>query len=308
MRRAGSLARVPALPRLAAGTAAALAGGLVVSVAALSAGGGEPAARAGTAASAALLPDLRQELPARVAIERVRTGPGTVRERLGFRSAVDNVGDGPLELEGRRSSLAERDLRVEQRIHHADGSVTRVAGAGRLRYTESPDHEHWHLLGFDRYELRDGSGRRVVADRKTGFCLGDRYVSALAARLPAAPPRGRYTTDCGGGERDRLTLREGISVGYGDDYDPQLEGQFLDVTEVPDGRYVLVHRVDADRRLRPAHDAQRRRVGARAARAGRRRAAHRQGARELPRPRPLRALRLGAARRTIHGPTVSPGA
>jgi hypothetical protein len=250
MRRAGSLARVPALPRLAAGTAAALAGGLVVSVAALSAGGGEPAARAGTAASAALLPDLRQELPARVAIERVRTGPGTVRERLGFRSAVDNVGDGPLELEGRRSSLAERDLRVEQRIHHADGSVTRVAGAGRLRYTESPDHEHWHLVGFDRSELRDGSGRRVVADRKTGFCLGDRYVSALAARLPAAPPRGRYTTDCGGGERDRLTLREGISVGYGDDYDPQLEGQFLDVTEVPDGRYVLVHRVDADRRLR----------------------------------------------------------
>jgi hypothetical protein len=39
-------------------------------------------------------------------------------------------------------------------------------------------------------------------------------------------------------------MREGISVGYGDDYDPTLEGQYVDVTGLPAGRYVLVHRVN----------------------------------------------------------------
>ena len=33
----------------------------------------------------------------------------------------------------------------------------------------------WHLLRFERYELRHAGSRKVlVRDRKTGFCLGDR--------------------------------------------------------------------------------------------------------------------------------------
>jgi hypothetical protein len=45
-------------------------------------------------------------------------------------------------------------------------------------------------------------------------------------------------------------MREGISVGYGDDYSAFLEGQDLPLSDLPGGRYVLVHRVNADRRLR----------------------------------------------------------
>ena len=44
-------------------------------------------------------------------------------------------------------------------------------------------------------------------------------------------------------------MREGISPGYGDDYDPGREGQFVDVTNVPAGRYVLVHRSNPERTL-----------------------------------------------------------
>ena len=44
--------------------------------------------------------------------------------------------------------------------------------------------------------------------------------------------------------------QEGISVGYGDDYAANLEGQYLRLTGLAPGRYVLVHRVNADRRLR----------------------------------------------------------
>jgi hypothetical protein len=46
-----------------------------------------------------------------------------------------------------------------------------------------------------------------------------------------------------------LRLTEGITPGWGDDYPPRLEGQYLDVTNVPPGTYALVHRVDPGGRL-----------------------------------------------------------
>jgi hypothetical protein len=39
-------------------------------------------------------------------------------------------------------------------------------------------------------------------------------------------------------------------VGYGDDYPANLEGQFVRLTGLPAGRYVLIHRVNVQRRLR----------------------------------------------------------
>ena len=121
---------------------------------------------------------------------------------------------------------------------------------GRLRYVRSPDHQHWHLLGFERYELRrPGSRRAVVSDRKSGFCLGDRYEAA-AGELPARPPAPVYTSRCGLAHPGLIGIREGISVGYGDDYAAMLEGQWLPLDGLRPGRYVLVHRVNADRSLR----------------------------------------------------------
>ena len=38
----------------------------------------------------------------------------------------------------------------------------------------------------------------------------------------------------------------GLSVGYADRYRAFLDGQAIDLTDVPEGRYRLVHRVDAD--------------------------------------------------------------
>ena len=116
---------------------------------------------------------------------------------------------------------------------------------GSLRYVVSPDHRHWHLLGFQRYALvRPGGGRVMVRDRKTGFCLGDRYAATAAA------PRARYTERCGLGQPARLWVTQGISVGFGDSYAANLEGQYLPLDGLPAGRYVLVHRVNADGRLR----------------------------------------------------------
>jgi glucose/arabinose dehydrogenase len=141
-------------------------------------------------------------------------------------------------------------MQADQVVEREGAPQQVIPQAGELRYTVSPDHRHWHLLGFDRYELRRAGRRRaVVRDRKTGFCLGDRY-EIPGRTLEDKPPSPVYTSRCGLGDPGLLGIREGISVGYGDDYKATLEGQYLPLTGLPAGRYVLVHEVNADRRLR----------------------------------------------------------
>src|SRR5215210_7568007 len=120
-----------------------------------------------------LLPDLDQVAPYGLEVSRDRARGGY---RLGFGSAVNNLGAGPLIISGRRPRTAAPTMTADQLIERTGAPLALVEGVGGLRYVRSPDHEHWHLLGFERYELGRAGGRaRLVTDRKTGFCLGDRY-------------------------------------------------------------------------------------------------------------------------------------
>ena len=197
-----------------------------------------------------LLPDLDQELPTEVGVSATGSAQSP-SYRLGFRSAVRNIGAGPLVIEGRRIFPAgDFEMQADQLIQVDGPRHGVVVDVGRLRYVRSSDHQHWHLVGFDRYELRRaGEQGALVQDRKTGFCLGDRY-HATTRRLPGAPLQKVYRSRCGIGLPNLRSIREGISVGYGDDYDAFLEYQDLPLNGLQDGRYVLVHRVNADGRLR----------------------------------------------------------
>ena len=194
--------------------------------------------------AARLLPDLRQEPPTGL----VLTHPGR-RFRIGFDSAATNVGGGPLTIVGSRPGRGTATMDAGQIIPLQGGGRRRRGSVGVLRYVTSPDHSHWHLVPFMNYELRRAANlERVGRDRKTGFCLGDRYDAGIA--LPRKPSDRVYRTRCGLHNRALLRIVEGISVGYGDDYAANLEGQYVDITGVPAGRYYLVHEVNADRRLR----------------------------------------------------------
>ena len=193
-----------------------------------------------------LLPDLDQEPPSGLLVTRSPRG-----WQLGFASAVRNVGAGPLIIDGHRQSGAEETMTAGQLIRRTAGPIESVRDVGRLRYTRSPDHQHWHLLHFDRYMLRRPNGRVAVRDRKSGFCLGDRYGVSDPA-LAAKPPEPVYRSRCGLERPGLWGVREGISVGYGDDYAANLEGQYLRLSGLRAGRYVLLHRVNEDRRLREA--------------------------------------------------------
>jgi hypothetical protein len=178
-------------------------------------------------ALAAPLPDLDQAPPFAVAVV-----PAHGRLLLTFGSAVDNRGPGELVVVGRRAGSVMRTWQLVGRHRHPL-SV-------RLRYVHSETHEHWHFPGFERYELRGLDGRLVGRDRKTGFCLRDAYETRALNRKPV------WTSECLRGRPDASSIREGISPGFGDDYVPEKEGQSIDVTGVPRGRYVLVHRANPD--------------------------------------------------------------
>jgi len=198
------------------------------------------------------LPDLQQETPGEVGVKLDVTGGQRVHV-LGFRSAVRNIGAGPLTVVGARPDTDQPYMTVDQLIDRAGAGVRVVRGVGRMTYVVSPSHRHWHYLLFDRYELRPsdpngGATNVIVTDRKSGFCLGDRYP--VPGRLPAARAQPVFTGECGLARPGWLHLRAGISVGFGDDYPAYLEGQSLPLDGIRAGRYVLVHRVNGDRRLR----------------------------------------------------------
>jgi hypothetical protein len=203
------------------------------------------AGEGGGSNSAELLPDLDQAPPQAISLDLAEG-----RERLVFLSAVENVGAGPLVVSGRRDDSQQREMTARQLVRRADGGTTEYPLLARLRFVVSETHRHWHLLGFERYELLTPAGESVGRDRKTGFCLGDRYDAHASARIPGEPARAVWTQECGRGQAERLRLLEGISPGFGDDYVPLLEGQYVDVTGLPAGRYVLVHRVNPVRDIR----------------------------------------------------------
>jgi hypothetical protein len=195
-----------------------------------------------------LLPDLDQAVPAE--LEIVEEGDSY---RLVFASAVDNVGRGPLLIDGERPGRETPAMEVRQLVRRTDGGARMRELPGEIRYAQTETHEHWHLLGFEVYELRAaGEGTLVRPSEKTGFCLGDRYETDKGERVEGKPERAIWTDECGRDQPGLITMRQGISPGYGDDYDSGLEDQFVDVTNVPPGRYLLVHRTNPERSIEEA--------------------------------------------------------
>jgi lysyl oxidase len=220
------------------GRATILAAALAVLVPAGCGGGARGSSRE-------LLPDIDQVAPRAVSIER-----RGARELLVFLSAVENVGVGPLVVSGTRATRGQQEMTARQVVRRADGSEATYPLRSHLRFVVAETHRHWHLLEFERYELRTSGGKPVGRDRKTGFCLGDRYDAHASVRLPGEPELPVWTQECGRGQSERLRISQGLSPGFGDDYVPLLEGQYIDVTTVPPGRYLLVHRANAVHDLR----------------------------------------------------------
>jgi len=192
-----------------------------------------------------LLPDLAQGTPTGVNVV-VDSSSGTPQTRLVFDSTIGNVGEGPLILTAKRKP-GTSTMEAHQVIRRSDGSTRTLRKvAGVLKFVQAADHMHWHLMGIDRYELWTGdASRRLRRDRKQGFCLGDRYQLSANRPIPHQPPRPGYPGYCGKNRPGLTRMTEGITVGWGDNYPANIEGQYIDIDGIAPGRYLLVHRIRA---------------------------------------------------------------
>jgi hypothetical protein len=188
-----------------------------------------------------LLPDFDQRAPTDLTI-----AGGRGRLLLGFTSLVDNIGTGPSELVGVRTSGQAR-MSGTQRVRLANGNVRTYRNVAQFRYTNSPPHHHWHLMRFDSFELHTLDGTLLVRDRKSGFCLADHW-GAAPGRWPGRRPH--FLGDCEQYHPEATRVVMGTTPGYTDRYPAFFHGQNIDITGVPAGTYVLTHRVNASMQLR----------------------------------------------------------
>ena len=92
-------------------------------------------------------------------------------------------------------------------------------------------HGHFHFEGYARYELVDAIGAIVAVGHKQAFCLLD----SVPVGLPGAPTEGRF--HCG---------FQGLTRGWADIYDSSLDCQWVDITDVPNGAYLLRISINPD--------------------------------------------------------------
>lgn len=158
-----------------------------------------------------------------------------------------NLGDGPLELHNYPEEGSGTEM--WQRIYRADGTATQTP-VGQARF--SPNHGHVHYLGFTTVTLHqiaqdDSLGVEVGRGPDKGICLADTELAELGgdrtSPLSYAVP-GTCDAATHADPRDPTFpgspyFALGISVGAADVYPWFLADQYLDVTNVPDGRYLL---------------------------------------------------------------------
>ncbi|MEW6268198.1 MAG: lysyl oxidase family protein [Thermodesulfobacteriota bacterium] len=116
-------------------------------------------------------------------------------------------------------------LRFDVLVHNR-GDEDLVVGSPNERpdlFVYSACHRHYHFRDAALYELLDASGAVVKTGRKQGFCIEDTLPSSDGP----APPK-RY--DC---------KFQGVQVGWADWYPSVLDCQWIDVTDLPAGDYVL---------------------------------------------------------------------
>jgi hypothetical protein len=202
---------------------------LGASLAALAATSG---AFAGTVAADDRLPNMRAERPTEVRIVIVNG-----RRLLKFTAVMVNVGAGPMEVLGRRSSSID-PWTVNQVIYDDAGGSRRVVTDAHLSYA-GDGHNHWHVRKMMAYHLFSNSATR--GDAKVGFCFFD--TNLRYPNLPGSPAAPHYRESwCG--TRTATTSRTGISVGWADKYSWKIAFQWIDITGLPGGEYVVRAIVD----------------------------------------------------------------
>jgi hypothetical protein len=175
----------------------------------------------------------------------------TPQRCLRFQTMVANLGAGAFELHYRADEAATT-RRVVQRVYANDGTYHDVPAG---TYVVDPTHAHFHYEDFAVAALwrSDARGRRLGTaplrtGRKAGFCLQDVYPYRTGGAKTYTGPTACYPARTDGG--GALSQVNGVSPGWVDVYDMAVPHQYIEISGVADGYYLLQISVDPMHRLR----------------------------------------------------------
>lgn len=193
------------------------------------------------------LPDLQM---ARLSEFRIEVQADPDRTLLRFTAVIQNKGKGPVVVRGQRDCTSVSTcprMTTSQRLRRSDGSWRSVDSDGVARYDVGDGHNHWHIMDVETYELipmdvPPDEAIDAIVGSKVGFCFFDTETVDLS--LPYSPDYPVFDeADCGvSTTRD---IRVGLSVGWGDRYSWFLPRQWINVSSVPLGRYLVCATTDA---------------------------------------------------------------
>jgi hypothetical protein len=202
--------------------------------------------------AALLLPDLRMGPIKDMKIREYPDG----RRLLRFSVFMVNVGAGPFELHGQRPDTGVATMSVAQRIYDDAGGYRDIPSSATMFYS-GDGHDHWHVKDAARYKLRQlGGSGQVREGVKEGFCFYEVWPYNLT--LPGAPESKHYRegNTCGGSEHEEARqVKMGLSVGWTDIYSYALPFQWIDITGLPSGTYVLRTVVDPANQFKESRQA-----------------------------------------------------
>lgn len=173
--------------------------------------------------------------------EKVRKGAARC---LRFDGIVANQGRGPFELAFEVDASQQRAT-ATQRIFRTDGSsMDRFATETEYH----PTHLHFHVKDFyvaslwssDETGVRNGAEPVAIGD-KSGFCPED--SAPLVEKDEGNPHFSCFTEEERGPGPWQIV---GISAGWKDVYGYSLPDQFVEISGVEDGFYLLELRIDPD--------------------------------------------------------------
>ena len=211
-----------------------------VLVAALVVAGQLVPVRSAVAVDGTVLPDIGMLPPKDFSVQARPRGDRWLR----FDSVVVNVGPGRFEVEGQPASGAG-DRPVVQNLQLSTGGWTQRETPAGMFYA-GDGHDHWHVRDLQEWTIAFYNGGQAGAvlesGAKTGFCFWDNYRYSNAAKAGTAPALYSGTTSCH--ETADGTIPMGLTVGWGDEYPSTIAGQYIDISGLPNGQYIVTLTAD----------------------------------------------------------------
>jgi hypothetical protein len=163
------------------------------------------------------------------------------RRLLRVSTIFSNYGVGPMELIGRRASASQPFMSMTQILYRPGGATVQIPTPVRAEYA-GDGHNHWHsqrVVTMELSSVLDPTSVRYGSE--IDFCFFDNVRTNAGVR--GSPSAAFYKFAWCGAPSD-LTVRMGLSLGWGDLYKWDFVNQWVDITGMAGGTYNLRATVD----------------------------------------------------------------